>query len=147
VQVRAWRAAYEGLVPDEVMARRTFAEREARWQVILAERGDAGVAVVATGAAGEVAGFATVSDSARDDDSRPGAVELSALYVDPGHWRAGVGRALLAAARERAPGEMTLWVFEANSGGQAFYRALGFTPDGATGTRSERPTIRLRAPA
>lgn len=148
VQVRAWRAVYAGLVPGHVMARRTFEERESRWRIILSgEPGGADVALVATDAAGAVAGFAAVSDPGRDEDARPGEVELSALSVDPDAWRSGVGRALLGAARSRAPGPMTLWVFEGNDGALAFYGALGFAPDGARATMTETPSVRLRSPA
>ncbi len=53
----------------------------------------------------------------RDD----GDDELDGLFVEPGHWRGGIGRALVAAAI----GKRTLHVV-ANLHALAFYRACGF---------------------
>ena len=50
---------------------------------------------------------------------------IEALFVDPGHWRSGIGRALmldLQCCRD----ELTLSVYEANTQGRAFYRSMGF---------------------
>jgi ribosomal protein S18 acetylase RimI-like enzyme len=47
----------------------------------------------------------------------------------------GIGRALLFASldeiQKRAFDRVTLWVAEANKQARLFYRAFGFTPDGA----------------
>lgn len=51
--------------------------------------------------------------------------ELDGLFVEPGHWRGGIGRALVAASR----GKHTLHVV-ANLNALDFYRACGFI-DGA----------------
>ena len=70
--------------------------------------------------------------------------EVGALFVDPDRQRSGIGRALVDTARERRSG-LVLDVFEANTGGRAFYDAYGFEAvgrhvDEATGF----PVIRLR---
>jgi ribosomal protein S18 acetylase RimI-like enzyme len=83
-----------------------------------------------------------------DEDSREGQGEISALYVDPSRWRAGVGRALMdeALVRLRAAGceEVTLWCFEDNARALAFYTKLGFVPDEAREVKYEKQNVRLR---
>ncbi len=54
---------------------------------------------------------------------------IGALFVDPAHHRRGVGRRLVDAAAARKGG-LTVEVYEHNSGGRRFYRALGFVPTG-----------------
>ena len=98
---------------------------------------------------GTLVGFSGAVAPSRDEDAGKRTAEIAALYVDPDHWRAGAGRALitttlndLAASLWR---EVTLWVFEANDRGRSFYVAMGFEPDGRRIERSEEPPeIRLR---
>jgi GNAT superfamily N-acetyltransferase len=64
-----------------------------------------------------------------------GEAELGGLYVDPAHWRAGIGSALLTAAeaivRERSIPDATLWVMSRHDRGRSFYQAHGWTLDPA----------------
>ena len=66
-------------------------------------------------AKGRVVGFAVTLP--RQD----GDVELDGLFVEPGHWREGIGKALVAAARGGAVMHVV-----ANLNALAFYRACGF---------------------
>lgn len=59
-----------------------------------------------------------------------GDVDLDGLFVEPGHWRGGLGRRLVAAAVADRGRARKLHVI-ANLHALAFYRALGFL-DGAT---------------
>jgi GNAT superfamily N-acetyltransferase len=72
----------------------------------------------------------------------PGWVEQ--LYLDPGHWRRGIGGALLAVAKARNPGGLQLYCFQANAGARAFYERQGFAiaakSDGA-GNEERMPDI------
>lgn len=74
---------------------------------------------------GRTVGFAVVLPRAG------GEAELDGLFVEPGHWREGIGAALIAAATEasRDMGAATLHVV-ASLHALAFYRASGFI-DGA----------------
>jgi GNAT superfamily N-acetyltransferase len=87
----------------------------------------------------------------RDPDAGPETGEVRTLFVAPGHWRGGVGRALMAAALDdligRGFSEATVWSFEANVRANAFYEARGFAPDGAERTEEvwgHVPEIRYR---
>jgi GNAT superfamily N-acetyltransferase len=80
--------------------------------------------------AGRVVGFSCVLPSA------PAAAELDGLFVEPDHWRGGVGRALLddAFACARAHGIRAVEV-TANPRAEAFYVRLGFVVIGRAETR------------
>ncbi len=57
---------------------------------------------------------------------------VAALYVDAAARGQGIGGALLAAAKARHFGGLTLWSFAANSGARRFYARHGFVEAGAT---------------
>ena len=63
-----------------------------------------------------------------------------ALNVDPPCWNQGIGRALIAAARERLVQggyrEAELWVLDGNQRAYRFYAADGWSPDGARRTET-----------
>ena len=81
---------------------------------------------------GVLVGFATTGP-ARDADVPDGG-EVLALYVDPEAWGLGVGRRLMAEARQRLSesgyADGVLWVLVGNDRAQRFYRADGWRPDG-----------------
>ncbi len=80
-------------------------------------------------------GFCSLIRS-RDPGSGADTSEIAAIYVDPEHWRAGVGRALVEASLDSARSTgyrvLTLWVLASNVMGRRFYERLGFAPDGET---------------
>ena len=107
---------------------RTLAEEEAypdeEWQRRAAERavGDDGVTFLAS-VDGELAGIV----GAHRVPHEPTTIELVAMWSDPRHRRAGVGRALVDAVVEWASGErVVLWVMRGNDGARVFYERVGF---------------------
>ena len=68
------------------------------------------------------------------------------LYVRPDAQRAGIGSALLEAAKGRRPHGLRLWTFERNQGARAFYARHGFTEvrftDGS-GNEEKQPDVLL----
>ena len=64
---------------------------------------------------GEIAGFAACTQE-----------ELAWLYVDPAHFRKGVGRALAEHALQRFPGIRRIEVLSGNAPAKALYARLGF---------------------
>jgi uridine kinase len=126
VQVRAWRAAYAGMVPRDFLDNLSVDEREARWRQNLG--GTEAMTCVAEESGG-VIGWASVG-GCRDEDATPELGELWAIYVAPERWRGGVGRALWTWGQqrlaERGAREIVVWVLEANHAARRFYETLGF---------------------
>ena len=147
VHVRSWQVAYRGLVPDAVLAGLSVDGSERSWRRLVHERGS--TTLVAVGQRG-IAGFCAISTPSRDAGAAERTAEIAAIYVDPDHWRRGVGTALLVEALERLRRdgweEVTLWTFAANDAARAFYAAHGFEP-GGTERKNEttgEPEVRLR---
>jgi GNAT superfamily N-acetyltransferase len=142
IHVRAWQEAYRGLIPDEFLGALDPADR-ARTYTFEASDPAAPQTVVAVevGEDGDetILGFTTICPS-RDADA-PGLGEVVALYVDPGRYRGGVGRLLMAEARRRLEEagftDALLWVLDGNDRATRFYEREGWAPDGST--RVEHP--------
>lgn len=104
VETRAWRAAYDGIVADDVLAglnpERSDEEGAGRLEA-LREAADAFLVADADGA---VVGYADLrlgeSTKAFVGDDEAG---LKAIYVDPDRWGASVGTALLERGLEAHP--------------------------------------------
>lgn len=91
-----------------------------------------------------VVGFCTLR-------AAPGAEatgEIWALFVQPSHWRRGIGRLLceraLADAGASGFAGVELWELESNARAARFYESLGFRPDGGTRIFLEHAGITLR---
>lgn len=90
---------------------------------------------VGVGEAGKIVGFMGLSGS-----------HMDALFLDPDHRGAGVGRAFVAHAFS-LHGELTCDVNERNAQAVGFYRRLGFVPTGRSdrdGAGRPYPLIHLR---
>lgn len=62
--------------------------------------------------------------------------ELDGLFVEPDHWRAGIGRALIADAVHLARGQGAKAIdVIANPRAEGFYEKLGFRPTGFAQTQ------------
>jgi GNAT superfamily N-acetyltransferase len=127
VQERTWQAAYRHVFPVDELDRGGFIQPE-RWRDRIA-RPPAGWTTFVAEHEGAVSGFASVGPS-RD---QRGIGELYAIYVEPGSWSTGMGRALIERAEEqlhRGYAEATLWVLEDNPRARTFYERGGWSPDG-----------------
>ncbi|MGN6253584.1 MAG: GNAT family N-acetyltransferase [Solirubrobacterales bacterium] len=137
VHVRAWLAAYRGLIEDDYLDGLRAEDRAANYRFDLTGPGSPETLVAVEG--DEILGFVAFGPS-RDADT-PEAGEIFALYIDPPRWGSGVGRLLMREARkrlrERGFSEGTLWVLEGNEQAERFYRSEGWQPDGAE--REEDP--------
>lgn len=159
VHVRSWQVAYRGLMPDEYLDSLRPEDRAARYRF---ENPDplAPFTIVAIND-GAVVGFGTTARA--HDPELPHHGELCALYVDPDHWGAGAGRALMEACRTRLVADLgfhraLLWVLAGNRRAQRFYEKDGWTHDGHERTvtvwglavselRYVRPTSRPTTPS
>jgi GNAT superfamily N-acetyltransferase len=148
---RAWRAAYGGIVEEDRLAGLPVKAwgREIRANLERLQGGSFGIVAERKG---EVAGSCYVVIPARDGDLGPDVAELVAIYVDPAHWRQGIGRALVTEALGRASragaSEISLWTLSESRQAQAFYKELGWRPDGNQHVHpvARAPTLRMRRP-
>ena len=148
VQREGWFAAYDGIIPGEIIDQVTAPDDGARvrqsfrtrpWQRM--------IVAMASGANAGVIGYASFGPETEvlsapwphplSTDGADGRVaELYALYVRPAWWSTGTGRALMERVLARSAGNgysaITLWVLRDNRRARRFYERAGFAPDGAT---------------
>jgi ribosomal protein S18 acetylase RimI-like enzyme len=126
IHVASWQAAYVGLFPAEYLASLSVAERERRWQTILATGASRNLVAKQ---AEQVVGFVSFG-RCRDAGAPANRGEVWALYVAPAAWSTGAGWALWEAARVQMLhagfSEVSLWVLSGNARGLRFYEAVGF---------------------
>jgi ribosomal protein S18 acetylase RimI-like enzyme len=134
MHVRAWQAAYRGIIPDSLLDSLDVGARARRYSFDRPGPGDPETWIAVDG--DDVVGMVSVGPG-RDEDL-PGLGEVWALYVAPDRWRSGAGSALLAKAeRLLADAGFTdafLWVLEDNAPGRSFYEAAGWDAEGGTKT-------------
>jgi len=130
VHVHSWRIAYRGLMPDEYLDALRPVARAKRYT--FGSSDPLQPATIVAVDEGAIRGFVTTGPALSADEHQSG--ELYALYVDPPSWRCGVGRALIAAAREhlcsQGFSQACLWVLVGNDRAERFYRADGWVSDG-----------------
>ncbi|MHC2999600.1 GNAT family N-acetyltransferase [Microbacterium sp. HJ5] len=141
VRIDTWRAAYTGLMAQEILdamdADHESERRAARWDEM---HGDPRGCDLIAEVDGEVAGWAAIGASIDGDRPRDG--QVYAIYAHPQYWSRGVGHALLVTAEQRlrAAGfrKAHLWVLDGNARAAAFYERHGWREDGATMTDERR---------
>lgn len=94
-----------------------------------------GGAVIVAELDDRVAGFAVVLI---DDD----AADLEGLFVEPEHWRKGIGAALVDVAVHEARRQGLAIMVVANPSAREFYEKCGFTVEGEAETRFG-PALRM----
>jgi len=136
VVVQSWRAAYQGLLPDEVLAGLSVDDRTRFWSDALTTRRPHTRIVVATVDDAVVGFAATGPPLVPDDRADPTLGDLYALYLDPELWYRGIGTRLHAAAlgRLRSCGftHAGLWVLDTNERALGFYARHGWVDTGRT---------------
>ena len=132
IHVDAWRAAYSGLIPDRFLKRLSVEGRERQWADTLSA-GEGAPLVLVAESRGRLVGFSTVAVPARDPGEDDDVGEIPAIYVAPGEWGHGVGRALIEASanamREAGCREAILWAVAGNDRAAGFYVAQGWRDD------------------
>jgi GNAT superfamily N-acetyltransferase len=132
LQVRAWGAAYRGLLPDAVLDEHSVEGRERMWRRW--HEGQPRRRTWVMERAGTLVGFAATGPS-RDADADDATGEVYAIYIEPDLIGTGVGRRLFAHAVAALAAQgftrATLWTLEGNARGRRFYEAAGWRPDGA----------------
>lgn len=130
IHVETWRTAYQGLIPEKILAGLDVSHRTAFWKDRISQTtGHVFVAKLN----GTVIGFCDLIPS-RDQGAAPQTVaEIAAFYILPAHWRNGAGSLLIlqavAEARKQDYTSVTLWVLTSNTSARKFYEKNGFTTD------------------
>ena len=132
VHIAAWRVGYLGILPDRLLEALDHSQRTARWADILS-RDQPGSRTVVAESAGEVWGFGGLRPSLETEANGTPVGEVAAVYVDPAHWRAGVGGTLMGALEAEAVAfgfeQLELRVLEQNDRARAFYESRGWQTD------------------
>ena len=151
VNAAGWREGYRDIVSEEALAKLPIDRWRHEISVGLRRPvGDAFTYIAEFD--GRFAGYCYVAAPTREPDLGPEVAELVAMYVDPSHWRRGIGNALMKAALERLTDlpyqEAILWTFGENERAVAFYERHGWKADGGEKIhqRSGEPAIRMRRP-
>jgi ribosomal protein S18 acetylase RimI-like enzyme len=135
VQVRSWKAAYRGIIPDAHLDGLSIDESERRWKTNTT-RPSTTTTVVAE-ILGTVVGFASFGPC-RDADRKPAVGELYAIYVDPHRFGQYIGGSLMAYAlnRFRFGGYegAVLWVLDRNAHARHFYEQWEWSIEGGKKT-------------
>lgn len=126
-------AVYRDRIPNWPRLGPDQPERIERWRAWLS---DPAILVLVGERDGKIVGFVTIRASTDENVDPARVAEMPTLYVEPSHWREGVGTELcdaaLEEARRRGFSELTLWVVDLNVDARSFYTTYGFTEDGAT---------------
>lgn len=130
IQSQSWRAAYKGIVPEEVLEAFTPEVRREKFEGYLA----AGTSLNALAlCGGEAAGWVCF-EKCRDEDAPASRGEIWGIYLKPEFWRRGIGAALMQWTIDelKRMGYMSasLWALEDNARARAFYENCGFKFDG-----------------
>jgi GNAT superfamily N-acetyltransferase len=125
VHVASWQAAYQGILPPNVIDRNDVGQRLATRRRILREPG--GLHLVGYDTTfGDIVGFCDAGDSRR---TGPWRGEVYAIYLLHHARFHGIGREMFAQAmawmRARQMRSMIVWVLENNPHARRFYEALG----------------------
>ena len=130
--VKAWLAAYVGLMPDDYLDSLSAEQRAEDWRAALGRDPSPRSIRLVADQRGALVGFALAGPAMIGDDENLG--EVYALNVHPDHWGSGAGTKLLDAAvrflSKEGFTDAILWVHPDNWRARNFYEARGWTDDG-----------------
>jgi GNAT superfamily N-acetyltransferase len=133
LKVCAWRAAYGGVLPAELLAALDPTEEREAWARYL-ETVPPGDRLWLAEEGGELVGYARTGP-AEDADLPPETGELYGLYVEPERIGTGLGRRLLVHAlddlRDRGLVRVAIWHFAGNEVAARFYERADIRVDGS----------------
>ncbi|HWP21159.1 MAG TPA: GNAT family N-acetyltransferase [Candidatus Cryosericum sp.] len=127
----SWRAAYAGIVPQDVLDALSDEKKQAQLAAGLEHSPEMSYYLLELG--GISAGAASLHPT-RDEDLQNTA-EFSFFYFLPQYWRGGYGTRLLEhveqTAREHGFTRICCWTLAENARAISFYEANGYRCDGA----------------
>lgn len=126
VHVAAWKSAYAGILPDEVLAALSVEKRAAMWEKVVAEESETKHLLVAENEDSGIVGFAALGPEGSGQSDYE--AELYAIYILEQYQRHGIGLALFRAGLNALVANgfrsMIVWVL-ADNAARHFYEALG----------------------
>ena len=125
IHTRAWQVAYKGILDQKLLDEIDVQEREMMWRDRIIPNPERVNLVFEN--EGRIKGWAAFGTSSDDGQTQ----ELIGIYVDPFHFREGVGTELWKATStlmlEENPKHLALWVLEDNKQAISFYKKIGFS--------------------
>jgi GNAT superfamily N-acetyltransferase len=137
LHVRSWQSGYAGVISDDFLESLSgdLEKRTLDWQTKILGAEAEGRFLLVAELDGELAGWLGGGAYRDTDLDEPSLGEVQACYVDPGHWRRGVGSALMSHALDRLARDgytqAALWVLADNPRARAFYEHHGWRLDDA----------------
>jgi len=133
VHIASWRAAYVGIIPNNILDGLDVGQRTMQWASNLSGHS---IATIVADSDGSIVGFVSFAVT-RDEEEDPRKVaEIQAIYVDPSTWGKGIGqrlcRSVLAELSAQTYEQTMLWVLRENQRACKFYELAGFRLDGKT---------------
>ena len=125
IHTRAWQIAFKGILDQNILDEIDIKEREAMWRDKIIPNPKRVNLVFENEET--IIGWSAFGRSSDDNKSQ----ELIGIYVDPVHFREGVGTELWKATSqlmlEKNPDFLVLWVLEENKQARDFYEKMGFS--------------------
>lgn len=121
----SWRAAYRGILPDEVLAQIDIDQRIATWRRVLADRSVLTLVAYDT-THRDIVGLC---DAGRSRGSSGYAAEVYRMYLEHHARRHGLGREMFERVvdwlRGQALDSLIIWVLDNNHHARRFYEQMG----------------------
>lgn len=131
VHAMSWQRAYQGIVPQEYLAKITPERRADMYRKTLASSQDEYYLAFLD----EQPMGMLVLGISRDADASESVGEIYAIYLLADYWDQGYGKQLmnfaLSRLKELSYRTVTLWVMEKNNRARRFYERYGFVLDGS----------------
>jgi ribosomal protein S18 acetylase RimI-like enzyme len=130
VHVASWKVTYRGMAPDDYLNNLKALDRVSRWRERIANKTDF---IFVAEVDDVIVGFASYFIHEQDSTA-----ELDTIYLDPDHWRHGVGTQLVHVVMtdmtQKGCDTAVLWVHPSNDRARNFYEHLGWQVTGKTKT-------------
>lgn len=135
VQVKAWRQAYDRLLPADVLEAMDPADFAAAWESSLTKPKDARNRVLVALERNTVRGFAVTTPCADEDADPVADGEIAEIVLDPEHTGQGHGSRLLQATADTLRADKfrraVIWLNTTDDALRSFVTSAGWAPDGA----------------